>query len=237
MVLGEPQILGQMKEAVRQADIGRHAGHARCTSCSSAPSRWPRRCAAPPRSAAHSISMAAASVRLAAQLFEDLREIRVLFVGAGEMVELVATHFAARAAQGHGRGQPHARARREAGQPLRRRRRCAWPTCPSVLHEYDAVVSCTASTPADHRPGRGGARAEGAPPPADVHGRPGRAARHRARGRRACPTSTCTRWTIWSAWCRPPARSARPRSSRPRPSSTPACRASPTGWTSAPPCR
>ncbi len=40
MVLGEPQILGQM---ARWAP--------RCTSCSSAASRWPRKCAAPPRSA------------------------------------------------------------------------------------------------------------------------------------------------------------------------------------------
>jgi len=49
---------------------------------------------------AHSISMAAAAVRLASQLFEDLGKIRILFVGAGEMVELAATHFA-RAIQGH----------------------------------------------------------------------------------------------------------------------------------------
>lgn len=45
---------------------------------------------------AHSISMAAAAVRLAGQLFEDLAQIRVLFVGAGEMIELCATHFAAK---------------------------------------------------------------------------------------------------------------------------------------------
>ena len=95
---------------------------------------------------AHSISMAAAAVRLAAQLFEDLREIRVLFVGAGEMIELVATHFAARNPKAHGAGQPHAGARRD-----------AWPSrfggeamrladMPARLHEFDAVVSCTAST-------------------------------------------------------------------------------------------
>ena len=45
---------------------------------------------------AHSISMAAAAVRLAGQLFEDLKTTRVLFVGAGEMIDLAATHFAAR---------------------------------------------------------------------------------------------------------------------------------------------
>ena len=45
MVLGEPQILGQMKQAVRTRRGGGHAGHCCCTSCSSARSRWRRRCA------------------------------------------------------------------------------------------------------------------------------------------------------------------------------------------------
>ena len=35
-------------------------------------------------------------VRLAAQLFEDLKQTRVLFVGAGEMIDLAVTHFAAK---------------------------------------------------------------------------------------------------------------------------------------------
>jgi glutamyl-tRNA reductase len=93
----------------------------------------------------HSISMAAAAVRLAGQLFEDLRQIRVLFVGAGEMVELVATHFAAR--------QPRAMA--VANRTLERGEKLAGrfgaqalrlADLPSILHEYDAVVSCTASS-------------------------------------------------------------------------------------------
>jgi hypothetical protein len=49
---------------------------------------------------AHSISMAAASVRLASQLFEDLKDIRILFVGAGEMIELVADPLCSQATQG-----------------------------------------------------------------------------------------------------------------------------------------
>ena len=141
----------------------RHAGHARCTSCSSARSRSPRKCARSTEIGAHSISMAAAAVRLAAQLFEDLREIKVLFVGAGEMIELAATHFAARTPKPHGRRQPHARARREAGRRASAPRRCAWPTCPARLAEFDVVVSCTASSLPHHRPRRGRARAEGAP--------------------------------------------------------------------------
>ena len=58
--------------------------------------------------------MAAAAVRLAGQLFEDLSEIRVLFVGAGEMIELAATHFAAQQPEIHRHRQPHAGARRKA---------------------------------------------------------------------------------------------------------------------------
>jgi glutamyl-tRNA reductase len=89
--------------------------------------------------------MAAASVRLAAQLFEDLGQISVLFVGAGEMVELVATHFAAR------RPKAMAVANRtlERGEKLASRfgaHALRLAELPSVLHEYDAVVSCTASS-------------------------------------------------------------------------------------------
>src|ERR1700741_2563907 len=95
MVLGEPQILGQMKEAVRGADeagtLGTTLHQLFQRSFSVA-----KEVRSSTEIGAHSISMAAATVRLAAQLFEDLREIKVLFVGAGEMIELVATHFAAR---------------------------------------------------------------------------------------------------------------------------------------------
>ncbi|MBV8379387.1 MAG: glutamyl-tRNA reductase, partial [Paucibacter sp.] len=95
MVLGEPQILGQMKQAVREADqagtLGTTLHQLFQRSFSVA-----KEVRTSTEIGTHSISMAAASVRLAAQLFEDLGDIRVLFVGAGEMIELVATHFAAR---------------------------------------------------------------------------------------------------------------------------------------------
>ncbi len=181
MVLGEPQILGQMKQAVRQAEtagtLGRTLHQLFQRSFSVA-----KEVRSATEIGSHSISMAAASVRLAAQLFEDLGQIRVLFVGAGEMVELVATHFAAR--------QPKAMAvanrTLERGEKLASRfgaQALRLADLPGILHEYrrGGVLHC--QQPADHRAGRGGARAEGPPSPADVHGRPGRAARHRARGR------------------------------------------------------
>jgi glutamyl-tRNA reductase len=89
--------------------------------------------------------MAAAAVRLAAQLFEDLRDIRVLFVGAGEMIELAATHFAARTPA------KIAVANRtlERGEKLAKRfgaEAVRLADLPARLHEFDVVVSCTASS-------------------------------------------------------------------------------------------
>ena len=92
----------------------------------------------------HSVSMAAASVRLAAQLFEDLHDIRVLFVGAGEMIELVASHFAARKPK----GMAVANRTLERGEKLARRfgaEAIHIADLPQRLHEFDAVISCTAS--------------------------------------------------------------------------------------------
>jgi glutamyl-tRNA reductase len=43
-----------------------------------------------------SISMAAASVKLAERIFPSIAEQRVLLIGAGEMIDLAATHFAAK---------------------------------------------------------------------------------------------------------------------------------------------
>lgn len=144
MVLGEPQILGQMKDAVRAADAAGSLGTTlhQLFQRSFAVAKQVR---STTEIGAHSISMTAAAVRLASQLFEDLRDIRVLFVGAGEMIELAATHFAAR--------QPKAMA--VANRTLERGEKLAarfgaetmrLADIPQRLHEFDAVVSCTAST-------------------------------------------------------------------------------------------
>ncbi|MDP3619944.1 MAG: glutamyl-tRNA reductase [Ramlibacter sp.] len=144
MVLGEPQILGQMKDAVRVADEAGALGTTlnQLFQRSFAVAKEVR---SSTEIGAHSISMAAAAVRLAGQLFEDLGEIRVLFVGAGEMIELAATHFAARSP----RSIAIANRTLERGEKLATRfggevMRLA--DLPSRLHEFDAVVSCTAST-------------------------------------------------------------------------------------------
>ncbi|MDM0083737.1 glutamyl-tRNA reductase [Variovorax sp. J31P179] len=144
MVLGEPQILGQMKDAVRAAETAGALGSTlnQLFQRSFAVAKEVRTAT---EIGAHSISMAAAAVRLAGQLFEDLRHTRVLFIGAGEMIDLAATHFAAR--------QPKAiviaNRTLERGEKLASRfggEAMRLADLPARLAEFDIVVSCTAST-------------------------------------------------------------------------------------------
>ncbi|SFE69211.1 glutamyl-tRNA reductase [Paracidovorax wautersii] len=144
MVLGEAQILGQMKDAVRAAETAGALGTTlnQLFQRSFAVAKEVRTST---EIGAHSISMAAAAVRLASQLFEDLSDIRVLFVGAGEMIELAATHFAAR----NPKAIAIANRTLERGEKLATRfggevMRLA--DLPERLHEFDAVISCTASS-------------------------------------------------------------------------------------------
>ena len=144
MVLGEPQILGQLKDAVRVAQqagvLGTTLSQMFQRSFSVA-----KEVRSSTEIGAHSISMAAATVRLASQLFEDLAQVRVLFIGAGDMIELCSTHFAAR--------QPKsitvANRTLERGEKLAAQLGGAvmrLADLPERLHEFDAVISCTASS-------------------------------------------------------------------------------------------
>jgi glutamyl-tRNA reductase len=94
MVIGEPQILGQVKEAVRAAresgTLGLLLDKLFQTTFSVA-----KEVRTTTEIGANSVSMAAAALKLANRLFGSIKEQRVLFIGAGEMIELVATHFAA----------------------------------------------------------------------------------------------------------------------------------------------
>jgi glutamyl-tRNA reductase len=91
------------------------------------------------------LSMAASTVRLAAQLFEELHSLNVLFVGAGEMIELVATHFAAHKP----RSMVVANRTLERAEKLAQRLNAGvmrLADVPSRLAEFDVLISCTAST-------------------------------------------------------------------------------------------
>lgn len=144
MVLGESQILGQIKDAVRAAEAAGTMG----TTLSQLFQRSfavAKQVRSSTEIGAHSISMAAAAVRLAGQLFENLNDIKVLFIGAGEMIELSATHFAAKkpkhiaiANRTLARGEELAL--KFGAEAMR------LAELPDRLHEFDVVISCTAST-------------------------------------------------------------------------------------------
>ncbi len=144
MVLGEPQILGQLKDAVRVADEAGALG----TTLSQLFQRSfavAKEVRTSTEIGAHSISMAAAAVRLAANVFEDMGQVSILLVGAGDMIELCATHFAAR----QPRGMAIANRSLERGERLAGRfgaQAMRLADLPERLHEFDVVISCTAST-------------------------------------------------------------------------------------------
>ncbi|MCS6798907.1 MAG: glutamyl-tRNA reductase [Myxococcota bacterium] len=96
MVVGEPQILGQVKEAVTQAaragTLGTLLG--RCFEAAFATAKKVR---AQTGIGAGAVSIASVAVELAARIFGSLEARRVLLVGAGEMAE-----SAARALRGRG---------------------------------------------------------------------------------------------------------------------------------------
>jgi glutamyl-tRNA reductase len=144
MVLGETQILGQLKDAVRTASeagaLGTYLNQLFQRTFAVA-----KEVRGQTEIGAHSVSMAAAAVRLAQRIFEDLASQRVLFIGAGEMIELCATHFAAQ------KPRELVVANRTAERGLKLAERFnghAMPLAelPARLHEFDIVVSCTAST-------------------------------------------------------------------------------------------
>ena len=144
MVLGEPQILGQLKDAVRAAESAGALGStlSQMFQRSFAVAKEVR---SSTEIGAHSISMAAAAVRLAGQLFEDMGQVKVLFVGAGEMIELCSTHFAAK----NPKSITIANRTLERGEQLAGRfgaEVMRLSDLPDRLAEFDAVISCTAST-------------------------------------------------------------------------------------------
>ncbi len=234
MVLGEPQILGQMKQAARVAENAGTLGTLlhKLFQKTFAVAKEVRSTTA---IGANIVSMAAATVHLAERIFENISEQKVLFIGAGEMVELCAAHFAAQqpkritvANRTLERGE--ALAARFSGDAMR------LDEIGERLAEYDVIVSCTASP----LPIIGLGMAE----------RALRARRHRpmvmvdlAVPRDIEPeiasstTSSCTRWTTSAPSSSRGWSHARRRWSRPRRSSARAWTASCTGWRRARRCR
>jgi glutamyl-tRNA reductase len=94
MVLGEPQILGQFKQSVKIAQDSGALG-SMLHKLFQRTFEVAKVVRTNTDIGGSSISMAAAAVKLAQRIFGDLSQQKVLFIGAGEMIELCADHFVA----------------------------------------------------------------------------------------------------------------------------------------------
>lgn len=143
MVLGEPQILGQMKQAARAAEQAGTLGALlhKLFQKTFAVAKEVRSTTA---IGANIVSMAAAAVHLAERIFERISDQRVLFIGAGAMIELSAAHFAS------ARPKRITIANRTMERALTLAQRLGGDAIKldevaELLPRYDIVVSCTAS--------------------------------------------------------------------------------------------
>jgi glutamyl-tRNA reductase len=92
MVLGEPQILGQVKEAYQHAR-GARGLKATLERLFQQAFAVAKRVRTDTRIGAHPVSVAFAAVRLAQNVFAALDDATVLLIGAGETIELAARHL------------------------------------------------------------------------------------------------------------------------------------------------
>jgi glutamyl-tRNA reductase len=143
MVLGETQILGQLKYAVQSAQrvggLGAHLNKLFQYTFSVA-----KQVRTETGIGEHSVSMAAAALKLSEQILGDTSKQSILFVGAGEMIELVSTYFQAK----HPKKMTIANRSLERGQELAHQlgaETCTLSDLTDRLHDFDVIVTCTAS--------------------------------------------------------------------------------------------
>ncbi|MEQ8511348.1 MAG: glutamyl-tRNA reductase [Algiphilus sp.] len=92
LVIGEPQILGQMKQAYALAEASRTAGPIlqRLFQHAFAVAKLVR---SQTEIGAHPVSVAYAAVQMAKRIFTDLRDQTAVLIGAGETIQLIARHL------------------------------------------------------------------------------------------------------------------------------------------------
>jgi len=96
MMVGEPQILGQLKEQYRIAAEAGTAGRL-LRRCLERSFRVAKRVRTETGIAGKAVSVSSAAVDLAKRIFDDLRDKTAMVIGAGKMSELAARHL-----QSHG---------------------------------------------------------------------------------------------------------------------------------------
>jgi glutamyl-tRNA reductase len=143
MVVGEPQILGQLKNAFRRA-VDHQATGAILNKLLHKSFSVAKRVRTETGIASHAVSIGYAAVELARKIFGDLAGHRVMLIGAGEMAELAAEHLLS-----HGASQIVVANRTlERAVRLAQRwngRAASLEEVPELLAEVDIVISSTGS--------------------------------------------------------------------------------------------
>ncbi|SEQ15759.1 glutamyl-tRNA reductase [Solimonas aquatica] len=143
MVLGEPQILGQMKQSFAVASEQHTLGPvlSRLFQHAFSVAKLVR---SQTEVGAHPVSVAYAALQMARRIFASLEGQTALLIGAGEMVQLVARHL-----QQHGVGRIIIANRSlERGERLAREVHgyaISLDDIPGYLGDADLVISCTAA--------------------------------------------------------------------------------------------
>ena len=98
MVLGEPQVLGQMKQAVKLANAAGTLGQGLYPFF-----QYTFEVAKAVRTQTsigeNTVSLATAAVKIARRIFGDLSQQRLLMIGAGDMIEVCTEHFVGQGAR------------------------------------------------------------------------------------------------------------------------------------------
>ena len=143
MVLGETQIFGQLKNAVRMADsIGALGPRLRqLFDASFSVAKFVR---TETDVGAHSVSLAAASVKVGERIFGSLSNAKVLFIGAGEMNRICAEYFVSYGVQNLSCSNRTLSRAKDLAEILSGE---YFPLSDVAhkLNEFDIVVSCTGS--------------------------------------------------------------------------------------------
>lgn len=143
MVMGEPQIVGQLKSAHHIAHT-QHTLDGALNKLFEMAFSTSKQVRSETDIGTHPISVASASIKLAKRIFSDLSQTQALLIGAGETCALVAQHL--RKAEIHSltianRHTERAKAIAEDGEHI-----ISIADIPSALETADIVISSTAST-------------------------------------------------------------------------------------------
>ena len=143
MFLGETQILGQMKQAAKISDYagtqGKFLSHFFQTVFEAA-----KEIRSKTNIGASTTTIASSAFSIAKKIFGDIHQTNIIFVGAGEMTELIAKYFNSQ----QPKGITIANRSISRGKNLAKKigaKTCLLGEINTQIHDYDIVISCTGS--------------------------------------------------------------------------------------------